>query len=331
MIALGLAPGTFLRTSIDPNPQEIVITLTALSDSDAVRDGVRGDLRVSGVWEITATHPFFGGFSALVDTSNGAGEMGLLAGSDRGWSLDLPIQSGEPTQGGMQFVYFAQRRDSFLEMVDLEAMARDPETGTLWTTYEGFNAVQRDMLDGTSTRRAPAEMRRWSANSGPEAMARLDDGSFIILAEAPEGIGRTDRPGLLFAGDPINEGTPTQFRISTPPKYSPVDATALPDGSVLILLRRVRINVPADFDAAIMRADPATIEPDGVWTGDIITYLEGPLFGENFEGIAFVKDTSEGAEDGSGAIYLISDDNLSMFQRSLLVRFDWPGNIDAAQ
>jgi hypothetical protein len=326
-IALGLAPGTLLRTNYDQRPQDIAITLTPLSE----REGIRGELAITGAWELSASSPFFGGFSALVNSGANTETGALLAGSDKGWTLDIPLVSGEPVQAGMEFIYFATRRNSFREMIDLEAMARDPETGTLWTAYEGFNAVQRDRIDGESARSAPTQMRGWSANSGPEAMARLMDGRFIILAEGPgwiaeaasEGSGReraeqTTRPGLLFASDPIEASTATAFRVSTPPNYSPVDATALPDGSVLILLRRLQISIPATFDAAIMRADPGDIEEGGEWTGEIIAKLEGPLFGENFEGIAYVPNA------GSGAVYLISDDNLSMFQRSLLVRLEWP-------
>ncbi len=318
-IALGLAPGTFVRTQIDPNRQEIAIKVTPLAE----RNGVRGELAVTGAWEITASHPFFGGFSALVS----AGEGGLIAGSDRGWTLELPLASGEPTGSGAKFFYFATRRDSFREMADLEGMARDPNTGTLWTTYEGFNAVQRDRTDGASARISPKEMRRWSANSGPETIVRLAGGSFIILAEAPDRMDRRDRPGLLFAGDPIEDVQPTEFRIATPRRYSPVDATALPDGTVLILLRRLQISLPATFDAAIMHADPAEIEQGGIWNGEIIANLEGPLFGENFEGIAFVpkESVAEGeTSEQSGHIYLIADDNLSVFQRNLLVRLAWP-------
>ncbi len=323
-IALAAAPGTFVRTNIDPDPQNVAITITPLSE----RDGVHGQLSVSGVWEIAATHPFFGGFSALVEVANPAGDTGLLAGSDRGWSLDIPILDGEPSAANAQFVNFTRRRDAFMPMVDLEAMAHDPLTGTLWSSYEGYNVIQRDEVDGSTKQRAPAEMRGWSANSGPEAMVRLQDGSFIVMAEAPDDTSGRNRPALLFASDPVEELNPVQFLISTPPKFSPVDATALPDGSVLILLRRVQIDVPAAFDAAIMHADPRDIEPGGLWTGEVIANLDGPLFGENFEGIAYVPNA---ASDGSGAIYLISDDNLSMFQRSLLVRLDWPATTDPSQ
>ncbi len=336
-IALGLAPGTFLRTHYDHDPQNIAISVTPLAQSS----GVSGQLQVTGVWQLTASSPFFGGFSALVNSGAIMGENtnegALLAGSDKGWTLAIPLDAGEPVESGLTFTYFAHRRGSFASMFDLEAMARDPDTGTLWTAYEGFNAVQRDQTDGTSARIAPPEIRRWSANSGPEAMVRLADGRFIILAEAPEGSGheydgRATRPGVLFAGDPVEDAAadPVTFRLSTPPKYSPVDATQLPDGSVLILLRRLQITVPATFDAAIMRADPSDIAAGGVWSGEVIAQLEGSLFGENFEGIAYVsslQETSPQDQNGrEGAIYLISDDNLSVFQRSLLVRLDWPSS-----
>jgi len=322
VIALALAPGTLVRTAIDPDPQNVTTKVTSIAE----RAGVSGELNVSGAWEISATHPFFGGFSALVEVANPEGETGLLAGSDRGWSLDIPIIGGEPKANAARFVNFTRRRDSFIPMVDMEAMAHDPATGTLWSAYEGYNVIQRDRVDGSTAHRAPPEMRGWSANSGPEAMVRLGDGSFIILAEGPDNTGGPGRPGLLFAGDPIEDEAPIEFHLATPPGYSPVDAAALPDGSVLILLRRVQINVPADFDAAILRADPRDIEPGGVWSGEVIANLDGPIYGENFEGIAFVGDrNTEGSDAGSGAIYIISDDNLSMFQRSLLVRLDWPG------
>lgn len=311
--ALGLAPGTFLRTTYDLDSSQTVITARALPD----RDGVSGELTVNGVWELTASHPFFGGFSALVADSNGA----LIIGSDKGWRLDLPLESSEPQAAGARFTYFAERQDSYAEMTDIESMARDPETGTVWTGYELFNTIQRDTAGGETTRRRPAEMRDWRNASGPETMVRLADGSFIIIAESHE-IGADDdnQPALLFARDPIEDTAPTPFRFEAPPDYLPTDAVQIPGGDVLILLRRVAYTIPAQFDAAIMRADPAEITRDEVWSGDIIAYLDGPVFGENFEGIVYVPS---GAQE-SGDIYLISDDNLSVFQRSLLVRLALP-------
>ena len=307
---------TWLRTPIDTDQKGAQITFAALSE----REGLRGQLSVRGIWEMSAPHPFFGGFSALVSTGDGR----LLAGSDRGWTLAFRMTDQGPHASGNDFVYFAERQSTMQDMFDLEAITRDPATGTLWSTYEGFNAVQRDSPAGSRVQRIPPEMRDWSANSGPETIEILADGSFLILSEAPDDNGGRDRPGLLFAGDPITDTDPVTFRVLTPRKFSPVDAAALPDGRVLILLRRVRTSIPAAFDAAIMLADPATITQGGDWTGEVIANLDGPILGENFEGIAFVPDEADADPVGRGSVYLIADDNFSVFQRNLLVQLDWP-------
>jgi hypothetical protein len=313
VIAIGLAPGTLLRTATNSDPDDPGIVITPIAE----RDGLRGALTMTGAWEITSTHDFFGGFSALET----AGPTRLLAGSDRAWLFEIPLLDGEPDAGAAQLSLFAARSDGIEPMFDLEALARDPVTGTLWAAYENANALERITPDGTRTVRRPPEMRRWSANSGAETMVRLADGSFIVLAEAPEVSGRRDRPGLLYFKDPVSQTDPVEFRISTPRKYSPVDATALPDGTVLILLRRVQVSVPAAFDVAVMHADPARIVAGGIWTGEVLAYLDGPVFAENFEGITFVPTNKTGSK---GDIYLISDDNFSVFQRNLLVRLAWP-------
>jgi hypothetical protein len=52
----------------------------------------------------------------------------------------------------------------------------------------------------------------------------------------------------------------------------------------------------------------------------VIQRLEGGPFADNFEGIAFTPSPEDPAR---GTVWVISDDNFSVFQRSLLVRFDW--------
>ena len=313
-IALGAAPGTFVRTAVVTEGAEAPITITTINDYE----GITGSLEVRGAWQLTARHPLFGGFSSLVD----GGEGKLFAGTDRGWLLTLPIPDREPSARGTSFANHAEPQQGLNPLFDLESMTRDPETDTLWTAYEGRNTLQRDRASDTPrfTRRAPSQMREWSNNSGPETFERLPDGRFIVLAEAPVGDEWPNRASLLFPSDPVEDVEPLEFVIDTPPKYSPVDATALPDGTVLILLRRVQLTIPATFDASIMHANPAEIEEGGVWNGDIIAEFSGSVFGENFEGIAFVPDAS----GESGDIYLTSDDNFSVFQRSLLVRLAWP-------
>ena len=312
IVVVGLAPGTFLRTQTGLRSDVASVSVTPVAE----RTGVSGELTLTGAWELTSAHGWFGGFSALV--ADGAGE--LIAGSDRGWLLDIDLSGSAPRAVPGSFRFIGRRASARDEVVDLESLARDPASATLWGAFEHFNLVIRYAGDGAQTLRRPPEMDDWSDNSGPETMERLSDGRFVMLAEGSEGGSDTHHPALLFAGDPAEAGKAMPFHFAAPPGYDPVDMTQLPDGRVLILLRRVKYAIPADFDTAIAIADPRVIRSGQVWQGRIIQRLSGGVFAENFEGIAFVPSADDPAR---GGLWVIADDNFSVFQRSLLVRFDW--------
>ena len=311
LVVLALGPGTFLRTDTglrsDP-VKNIVIDPVDLGPPPP------GLLRLTGSWRMTSDHGWFGGFSSLV---SGPGQT-LIAATDRGFLLGLDLAGDEPRAipGSFRFVGVPGRGRR--EYVDMEAITRDPATGTLWASFENDNLVMRFARDGTRTIYAPPEMAKWDENSGPETMERLADGRFLILSEGSEDSGMVDRPALLYPRDPLGRGKPLAFRFNCQAAYAPVDATQLPDGRVLILMRQVRYTIPATFDAVIMVADPAAIRAGRHWRGEVIQRLEGSGFGENFEGIAFVPDPSDSRK---GSIWVVADDNFSIFQRSLLLRF----------
>lgn len=312
VVVAGLGPGLLWRTPIGPRSNGAAISVTPI----AQRAGVQGALRLSGAWELESAHGWFGGFSALVAD----GEGGLIAGSDRGWllTIDLSGPAPRPVPGSFRFV--GRRVSARDEVLDLEALARDPASGTLWAGFERFNQIERFAPDGNRAFRVPPEMARWSRNSGVETMERLADGRFVVIAEGPERGGKPLHRALLFARDPVEPQLPTVFDFASWPGYNPVDMTQLPDGRVLILLRRVQYALPARFDTAIALADPAAIRPGKMWRGRIIQRLKGGVFADNFEGIAFVPDAANPAQ---GAVWVIADDNFSAFQKSVLVRFDW--------
>jgi hypothetical protein len=314
LVALALAPGTWLRVDVGQRTDPATVTVTPLPD----RAGVAGDLTLSGVWEVDAAHRWFGGFSALV----ASGPAGLIAGSDRGFLLDLDLTGPAPRAVPGSFRFIGITTSAREEIVDLESLARDPASGTLWAAFEGDNPVMRLSPDGTIARRIPPQMAQWSYNSGAETMERLVDGRFLLIAEGAQRGSATAHAALLFPGDPVADGKAITFAYGAPPDYDPVDAAQLPDGRVLILLRRVEYALPARFDTAIAIADPRTIRPGKVWEGRVIQRLSGGILADNFEGIAFVPDPADPAR---GAVWLIADDNFSLFQRSLLVRFDWKG------
>ncbi len=314
-VALGLAPGLVWRTPTGLREDVAVVRVTPLAE----RAGVAGKLSLSGVWELSSPHGWFGGFSALA----AAGPRHLIAGSDRGWLLDLDLTGPTPRAVPGSFRFVGERLQGREEVLDLESLAREPASGTLWGGFERENVVFRWAGDGTRTIRPPPEIDRWSENSGPETMARLADGRFIMIAEGPLDGSDTVHEGLLFPSDPAEPVAAQRFRFRAPANYDPVDMTEVPDGRVLILLRRVRYTLPAaTFDTAIAIADPRLIRPDGEWQGEVIQRMTGGVFADNFEGIAFVPDA---AHPLRGAIWVIADDNFSVFQKSVLLRFDWEG------
>lgn len=312
LVALALTPGTWLRVDVGQRTDPATVTVTPLPE----RAGVAGDLALSGVWELDAAHRWFGGFSALV----ASGSAGLIAGSDRGFLLALDLTGPAPRAVPGSFRFTGVTTSAREEIVDLESLARDPASGTLWAAFEGDNPVMRLDPDGTLTRRIPPAMADWAYNSGAETMERLADGRFLLIAEGAQGGSDTAHAALLFPGDPLAGASPVAFTYAAPPDYDPVDAAQLPDGRVLILLRRVEYALPARFDTAIAIADPGAIRAGGKWEGRVIQRLTGGVFADNFEGIAFVPDPADPAR---GAVWLIADDNFSLFQRNLLVRFDW--------
>lgn len=314
VVIAGLVPVTFLRTptSLRSDIAEVAVTPVA------GRAGVTGELALTGAWELSSAHGWFGGFSALVAD----GEAGLIAGSDRGWLLDLDLASPSPRAVPRSFRFVGKRAGERKEVIDLESLARDPASGTLWGGFERANLVIRWAAEGSETLRRPPEIAKWSENSGPETLVRLADGRFVMLAEGPERGSETVHEALLFPRDPVVGTAPTAFRFIAPADYDPVDATQVPDGRVLILLRRVEYRIPARFDTAIAIADPRAIRAGKPWRAKVIQRLTGGVFADNFEGIAFVPDPRNPAE---GAVWLIADDNFSVFQKSILVRFAWDG------
>ncbi len=312
LVAIGLVPGTVVQTTIGQRSDPADVTITPLD----ARDGVSGDLTLTGAWELTAGHGWFGGFSALVADS----KRGLIAGTDRGFLLDLDLSGASPRAVPDSFRFVGISDGGRKEIVDLESLAHDPATQTLWAGFENDNLILRLAADGTSETRAPREMARWSPNSGPETMERLADGRFLIIAEGPERGSDTLHQALLYPTDPIATGKPTAFHFAAPPDYDPVDANQLPDGRMLILLRRVAYALPARFDTAIAIADPRTIRAGQPWQARIIQRLTGGVFADNFEGLAYVPSSLDPAR---GSLWLIADDNFSVFQRNILVRFDW--------
>lgn len=311
IVALVLAPGTWVRSapgkSLEDSRQ--VLKVRALP----VAVGRLGEFEVAGVWELDSSNSRFGSYSALVRLDSGR----LLAISDNGNRLEFsPPGDGPPHPN---FASLVSHSISDKRNFDAESATRDPCGGKLWVGYEQGNRIVR--LDSSlrpEGRVWPPAMRHWGNNSGPEAMVRLGDGRFVVIAEADPSWFASDVPALLFPGDPVAGNSPEAFRFAAPNGFRPVDMAELPDGRVLILLREVKWRLPPRFAGKLLVADPSLIRPGAVWRGEVVAELDDPLPTDNFEGIA-IAPTEEGGAD----VWMISDDNSASFQRTLLMKLEW--------
>lgn len=309
LLAGALAPGLWWRSALPPADYAAPVEVRQL----AIEQGRVGAFEFGGAWQLTSRNDNFGGYSALVALS----DHELLMASDKGRTLRLPL----PPRGvpGSKTAIFDPANKNDKHLNDIEGLAVDQASGTVWAALEHSNTVVRERRDGKLEGTSPAAMRDWPTERGAEAFERLVDGRFLALSESRDPDGT--HPGLLFPRDPLEGGAPTRFRFAGLEDYRPTGLTALPDGRVLVLMREVHWGLPPRFTAAILLVDPARIEKGGLWRGKLLARLEQPFPLDNYEGIAAIPQA-----DGKVAVWIVSDDNMMRAQRTLLVKLVWSAN-----
>jgi len=309
LLGLMLAPGTCWHETRRPADWRDGLTLRSMAAEQP--EEWPSSLRLTGLWELTSRHPDFGGFSALLALPGDR----LVAYSDRGAALAFTM--GDARALDPHFTLVPPTK-LLREGTDIEAATRDPASGRRWLALEQVHAVARLDDDGVPEAAAfPPAMQQWPANGAAEAMLRLPDGRFLILGESAGSLSPKPGPGLLFDGDPVNGAKATFFGFATPFAHHPTDMALLPDGRVLILLRRLDAGVPP-LRALLVVADPAAIRAGEPWPWTGLVELSPPLPRDNYEGMATAPTA-----DGGADIWIISDDNKASLQRTLLVRLHW--------
>ncbi|WP_234419370.1 esterase-like activity of phytase family protein [Sphingomonas sp. EC-HK361] len=301
-----------------PNISAVRVLLDA-GDPDRKRAGA---LEYLGGVSLTSRDPAFGGFSSLSVVGD---RITLLSdgGNVASFRLNREMQprairfANLPAGPGRGW----DKRDR-----DSESMAVDTATGRVFVGFEGYNMIWRYAPDFARAERAiaPAAMAKWPANGGAETLARMPDGRFVVISEvahvAPahwvgNDAGRLKtRDGLIFASDPTTPGLqPLHFAYTPPGRFDTSDATALPNGDLLVLDRDFRL--PYHFSAMVSRVRARDLHPGAVTHPERLALLDSPLLHDNFEGIA----TSREGDDT--IVWIVSDDNQSWLQRTLLLKF----------
>lgn len=283
----------------------------ALDPADPSRRRL-GALTFLGGVALDSRDPAFGGFSALHVSgdrftllSDGGGIARFrMDGSGRVDDVrfaDLPAGPGG--------LWKKADRDS-------ESLGVDPATGAIWVGFEHWNAIWRYApgFARATGKSVPAAMGGWSDNGGPESLVRRADGSFVVFSESHFAGDGSGSSGRVFAGDPVAGAASYGFRLRAPKGWRASDAAELPDGRMLVLLRRFALG-EGGFSSGLLLVERGAIRPDAVVRGRMIATLAHPLTHDNFEGLAITR------EQGRTILWLVSDDNHGALQRTLLLKF----------
>jgi hypothetical protein len=200
---------------------------------------------------------------------------------------------------------------------DTESIALD---GPL--VYVGIERVNRIVRfdfgkDGVRSRgeavATPPRVRTLPNNKGLESLVMVPKGlplAGTLIAISERGL---DHEGNLLAflvGGP----TPGQFSIRRSKDFDISDAVLLPSGGLLILERK--FSLLSGLVVRIRRMSLKSVAPGATIDGPSIFEADLGYEIDNLEGL----DAHIGA-DGATVLTMISDDNFSMIQRTLLLQF----------
>jgi hypothetical protein len=296
-------------------PLEIAASVVPLQAEDPERRRV-GPLRFLGGLHLTSADPRFGGLSALLLSEDGAR---LTAVTDKGhWmtaqliadSAGAPLGLAEAEIGelhgpGGRHLRGKRETDSesLARLADGELVVGFERDHRLWR----YPAAPNPLAGRPAAIPVPAGLRSLRSNSGIEALAVLADGALLAIAEGREEAATS--PAFLWRG-----GAWSELAYPRAPGFRPTGATTLPGGDLLVVERSFNL-----FDGVAIRLQriPAVaIVPGAVLRGEILAVLRRPLTLDNMEGVAARR-----GERGETLIYLISDDNFSLLQQTLLLVF----------
>jgi hypothetical protein len=255
-----------------PGPER---TLIGQAEPVRMRSGMRG-------WRLSAPDRRFGGLSALA-IDGGA----LVALTDSGVVVRFTPPQGASEQLRITLHDLPAGPGSAMRKAarDSESLARDPAGRGWWVGFENRHSLWLYDDRFRSVRQSRRLNVPWSVNRGAEA----------LVVENQQVMALPENGGRAAGGDLV-----------APAGTS--DATRLPDGRLVLLVRRMSIR---GFESELRISAGA-----GHAARRIALDLK-PL--DNMEGIAAAS-----LPDGGTRLWIVSDDNFRPWMRTLLVALDLP-------
>jgi hypothetical protein len=276
-----------------------------------------GSLEFRGGLVLTSSSKSFGGLSALLVQRDGAH---FIAVSDQSSWLRGRIVYQNNRPAGIVDAAMAPILDTAGKSnsrIDSESLAQDG--GTLYVGIERthrilrFNYGKKRFLARGEEVPVPPEIKTLPFNQGLEGLIFVPKklplaGTLVAISEC----------GLDSAGNIkaflIGGRSPGSFTVKRTDAYDVSDAALLPHGDILILERKYSLQ--QGLSVRIRRIPLSGIKPGAVADGPVIFEADTRYQIDNMEGISVHR-----ARSGEIILTLISDDNFSPIQRTLLLQF----------
>ena len=266
----------------------------------------------------------FGGYSAIAIDHSG---RSLLALSDAGSWLRATLDYDGRLLKGLDNAVLGPilgadgkplRSNSLRDSEGMTLAKGTTQQGTAYVSFERKHRIARYPFDAqrfgppSDTIALPAGTKSMGANRGIEALALIRagrlKGTLVAFAEG-NSKGTGNLQGWLIGGP-----TPGRITLKRLGGFDVTDAAPLPDGGLVVLERR--FNFREGVKMRIRRIAARELKRGASITGEVLLEANDSLNIDNMEGIAAHRGAA-----GETVLTLISDDNFSPLQRTLIMQF----------
>lgn len=320
-----LAPAAAQSPRPADGPRRIEVRAQPITAFNAHDQSVRrfGALEFRGGLELTSPDKAFGGLSAIHIAPDG---RRFIAATDKGNWLRGEIRYSGESPAGIAGAELAPmlgangRPMARRGWYDTESMTADG--GTLYVGIERANRIVRfnygkhGLLARAEAVRVPPEIGKLPNNRGIEGLVLVPrklplGGTLIAFAE--RGLDKAGNHTAFLIGGP----QPGKFTLRRHRDFDVTDAALLPSGDLVVLERR--FTWIEGVGIRMRRIPLAQIKPDALVDGTEIFSADLQHQVDNMEGLAVHQS------GGDTVLTLVSDDNFSPLQRTLLLQFTLAG------
>jgi hypothetical protein len=321
-LVLFSSPATAQRRAPDP-PARIDIAARAIEafkvgGSDQVRFGA---LEFRGGLELTSSYRHFGGVSAIRVAADGEHFVAL---TDKGhWLTGRIVYDPRQRPAGIAEAVMAPmlgpdgRTLAARGWYDTESIAEDGDT--LYVGIERVNRIVRfdfgraGVLARATPIAIPPGISKLPNNKGLEAMVVVPQGlplAGTLIALSERGLDADGNLKAFLIGGP----RPGEFSIKRSDDFDISDCALLPSGDLLLLERR--FFWWSGVAMRIRRLPLAAIAPGVLVDGPQLVFADMGFQIDNMEGLSVHRTAA-----GDLILTLVSDDNFSALQRTILLQF----------